>query len=54
MSAQTHSGVFSEAMAPASITAGTMTLTPQGSSTPIAAAVNYNATSKTATLAPSA
>ena len=43
---------FSEAMDPASLTTTTFIVTPQGSSTPVAAVVSYDSTSKTVTLNP--
>jgi hypothetical protein len=49
----TVTAVFSEAMDPATITTSTVKLTPQGSGTPVAATVAYDAQSRTATLTPS-
>jgi hypothetical protein len=46
--------VFSTAMDPSSITTSTFTLVRQGTTTPLAATVSYNSTSRTATLSPSA
>jgi hypothetical protein len=43
---------FSQAMGATSLNGATITLTPQGGSTPVAAIVSYDATSKAATLKP--
>ena len=45
---------FSEAMTAASLTSSTVTLVPQGRTTPVSAVVSYDAASKTVTLAPNA
>ncbi len=45
---------FSEAMNAATLTTTTVTLVPQGSSTPVAATVSYDATPQTVTLDPTA
>ena len=45
---------FSEAIDPTTLTSATMTLVVQGTTTPLAASVAYNAGTKTATLTPSA
>jgi glucose/arabinose dehydrogenase len=50
----TVTATFSEAMNASTINAATFTLVPQGSTTPIAATVTYAATTRVATLAPSA
>ena len=50
----TATATFSEAMNPATLTTATMTLVPQGSSTPVPATVTYDGVSRTATLAPTA
>jgi hypothetical protein len=46
------SGVFSEAVQSGTVTTSTFTLTPQGSTTPVGAAVTYDSGTKTATLNP--
>ena len=46
--------VFSESMDPSTLTTSTFTLVKQGTSTPLAAAVSYDAPSRTATLDPTA
>jgi hypothetical protein len=46
------SGVFSEGVQSGTVTTSTFTLTPQGSTTPVGAAVTYDAASRTATLNP--
>jgi hypothetical protein len=46
------SGVFSEAVQSGTVTTSTFTLTPQGSTTPVGAAVTYDAATRTATLNP--
>jgi hypothetical protein len=55
VSAQSNvSASFSEGMAPGSISSSTVTLVPQGSSTPVGASVTYDSATKTATLDPAA
>ena len=46
--------VFAEAMDPATLTASTFTLVPQGGSTPVAATVTYDAAARKAVLDPNA
>ncbi|MDQ3965788.1 MAG: Ig-like domain-containing protein, partial [Actinomycetota bacterium] len=48
----TFRATFSEAMNPASLNTTTFTLVKQGTNTPVAATVRYNAASKTVTLSP--
>ena len=48
------SGTFSEAMAVATLTTATVTLVPEGSTTPVAATVTYDGASRTVTLDPTA
>jgi hypothetical protein len=50
----TVTATFSEGMSAASLTTGTVTLIPQGSTTPLAGTVTYNGTNQTVTLVPSA
>ncbi len=50
----TPTATFSEAIDPTTLTSATMTLVAQGTTTPLAASVAYNAGTKTATLTPSA
>jgi len=47
-------GTFSEAMTASTLTTSTVTLVPQGSTTPVAATVSYNVSTSMVTLTPSA